>query len=701
MENQTPHIYAQDKNRNADFTKWGLPDGAIARLGRGGIQVLSMSPNGEYLAVGTLIGVWVYESSTLAPIALWDTERGLISTLDFSPHGKWLATGNTDGSIKIWDIHRGICISRMQRPQEKNGKWRDGNSQIAFSSDGHYIASSAKLTGNIYLWHAETGKRISMFSDPPEVRLKWRAPPRPLCFSNDGCLLACASSVDADGTADFISVWHVETGERVASLKGGTTLLRSLTFSPCGQHIAAADVSGTVQEWNIHTGKQQVIASYETAETVKVASHTETSSITSYYRIIPDYSASGTLLAAARHDSTLTVWDVKRGEKRNVFEHHEPITHIYFSNQKHRNGENSSSVVAFASAEEINVWTLDNPYTGTPISRYVLFPDVIAFSPDGRTLVSAGFAPATSWDIVTRQPQRLMSRAETKGRSQKSIRSIHISSAGKIYALGVFQNILTVWDLETNQTIATLTEHNEYVLTAAFAPTGEQWASGSHNGELYVWKKQGTRKKLLGHTDAIQTLAFSSDEKCLLSASSDGTVRLWHVASGEEIASLSLARLDTKHYLDTFPSKLISTQQRRSCERENTSPHSEMKAIAFSPSGNVIAGGIFGEIRFWNADTYETCLAIRLPQGCQRPYALDFSRCGRYLASGSWWQNTEKVSIRLWEVATGENIVTFWGHPTDVQDLAFSPDGSLLASGSLDGTVLLWDLTPYLQNETP
>ena len=46
------------------------------------------------------------------------------------------------------------------------------------------------------------------------------------------------------------------------------------------------------------------------------------------------------------------------------------------------------------------------------------------------------------------------------------------------------------------------------------------------------------------------------------------------------------------------------------------------------------------------------------------------------------------MGIVLWEVATGENIATFWGHSTDVQDLAFSPDGTLLVSGSYDGTLL-------------
>ena len=54
------------------------------------------------------------------------------------------------------------------------------------------------------------------------------------------------------------------------------------------------------------------------------------------------------------------------------------------------------------------------------------------------------------------------------------------------------------------------------------------------------------------------------------------------------------------------------------------------------------------------------------------------------------------MSVRIWDVATGENIHTFKGHNTDIQSLAFSPDGTLLASGSYDGTILLWDLKPII-----
>ncbi len=76
-----------------------------------------------------------------------------------------------------------------------------------------------------------------------------------------------------------------------------------------------------------------------------------------------------------------------------------------------------------------------------------------------------------------------------------------------------------------------------------------------------------------------------------------------------------------------------------------------------------------------------------------------FSPCGQYLAYGENWEpGVEKVPIRVWDISTGENIATFLGHPTDIQCLAFSPDSTILASGSHDSTILLWDMKPYLQN---
>ena len=89
---------------------------------------------------------------------------------------------------------------------------------------------------------------------------------------------------------------------------------------------------------------------------------------------------------------------------------------------------------------------------------------------------------------------------------------------------------------------------------------------------------------------------------------------------------------------------------------------------------------------------------LSLPQGLEDMFwVAEFSMCGKYFAAGTWWrEGMEKMVICLWEVETGKQIVTFRGHPTDVHALAFSPDNTLLASASYDGSILLWDLTPYL-----
>ena len=78
---------------------------------------------------------------------------------------------------------------------------------------------------------------------------------------------------------------------------------------------------------------------------------------------------------------------------------------------------------------------------------------------------------------------------------------------------------------------------------------------------------------------------------------------------------------------------------------------------------NWIAGGLgtwradalINEIRLWDTETLETRLILLQPHGCIRPWALEFSPCGKYLVSGAWWKwGLDKAPIHLWEMSTGE-----------------------------------------------
>ncbi len=148
---------------NTDITTWALPEGAIARLGRGSVKDIAFSPDGEYLlAVATDIGLWWYELATRQPIALWETERGMVSVVSFSDDGQWIATGNSDGIVKVWETQNPRCILEVGK------RVLNGNvSQLAFSPDGKHLAVShtfADWVSSVPVWSVETGVSIAEFT---------------------------------------------------------------------------------------------------------------------------------------------------------------------------------------------------------------------------------------------------------------------------------------------------------------------------------------------------------------------------------------------------------------------------------------------------------------------------------------------------------------------------------------------------------
>jgi WD40 repeat protein len=269
-----------------------LTDGSSIK---GGVTSVAWSPDGTTLAAGDFDGI----------IYLWDTASGhrlsqlnaggSISSVVFSPNGSELAVGDNDGAVNVYNVDTRQLIEAQKCPLSLTG----GVSSVVFSPDGDFLAagdgngatylfdlvthgsvatvsspSSALVSsvafnpdgtviavgdnnGDTYLYNTSsiynTTKPqdlniplITIYSQPEVV-----AGVSAVAFSPNGKILAAADR------AETISLWDVETGQRIATLaEPSGKIVNSVAFSPNGVLLASGDGNGKIYLWNVATGSE-------------------------------------------------------------------------------------------------------------------------------------------------------------------------------------------------------------------------------------------------------------------------------------------------------------------------------------------------------------------------------------------------------------------------------------------------------------
>ena len=710
-------IYKEQTN-GSDSSTWNLPEGAIARLGNGWISGgMTFSPDGESLVIASTIGCWWYDLNTMKLNKVWDTKQGMLSDITFSQNGRWIATGNWNGTVKVWDTQNLECAASIDLPKNTDAVTAFSRN-LLFSQDGKYITRSNLISRDnggglhftVYDWQVDTDTPIKSLSIQPEPG---KVGIHPNALSPDGSLIAYTPE------ANITSVVHIETGELIAKLRDNYTDTSTigcaqLEFSPCGKYLAATNRGNKILMWNVNNGK------LELAPTV----HSDNQDLE---RSVPAYSADGNLQVAGFSSRKVVIWDANRQETVDTFESPRPLYGCFSSDGTHFATRNRCG--------ELQVWFRGNPSTVKSLPTYISRGVIdVRFSKDSRILLSANdFSGYRLWDVTNRQVKQKIDLAYPN-----SPGTISVSRSKEFVAALVEARTIKVWNLTSDTQVAELTERykgvkhvtfspcEEYLVTTnirkiiniwhlasstqiaelsqnplrinrmKFSPNGQHFVS--FYGESFtIWDT--TRWEKMHHipNPIVQNykrwqLLLPPNKKQVIIVPRVGPILVWDLESGEQVGSLDISICS-----DISLYKGSSKEIQRFHEQPDSETQRIWGNLWLSSCGTRIAGVIRrigkNEIRIWDATTLETCMVIIPPTGCQRPQTLKFSPCGNYLAVGAQWQDgQERVSVRLWDVNAGENIHTFWGHPTDIWSLDFSPDGELLASGSYDGTILLWDV---------
>ena len=361
-------------------------------------------------------------------MVLWDTDSGreLLALpiddpgniggpgndyrLSFSPDGTRLALVGLNG-VTVWEASPGNELLTLHAPVDVWG--------LAYSPNGQRIAAADKHDA-VSIRDANTGRMLLTLPEPDSAHGMTIVDTR---FSPDGTRVAACV---AAGSSGWVTLWDATTGRVTGQLKGHATHVINVAFSPDGRRLATASHDRTAKVWDAETCRELWSLSAQPDRINGVA-----------------FSPDGARLATAGRDGTVALWDAATGRALTTLRGHRgSVVGVTFSSDGRwlATGGGRRSDQREGPPGEVRVCDVATGRAVLELTGLTDFVYSVAFSPDGRSVASAGE-----------------------------------------------DRLVRVWDIATGRERITLRGHNETVRRVAFHPDGRYLASSGDDRTVRMW----------------------------------------------------------------------------------------------------------------------------------------------------------------------------------------------------------------------
>ena len=306
-------------------------------------------------------------------------------------------------------------------------------------------------------------KTTSENSDQPDTLKGHSSDVNSVTFTPDGQMLVTGSD---DLT---IKLWNLTTKQEIRTFKGHSSYIYAIAISPDGQTIASGSADKTIKLWNLNTGKEIRTLIGHSNSVASVA-----------------FSPDGKLLASSSLDKTIKVWNLQTNKEIRTFTGHSVgVASIAFS-------PDGLTLASGSYDKTIKLWNLNTGKEIRTLTGHLDLVSSIAFSPDGQQLASGSKDKTIKlWNLSTGKQIRTLTGHDDKVTSVAYIPKGGYSKNPNsvIVASGSNDNTIKLWDTATGREIRTLKKDSGYVYAIAISPDGRTVASGgSADNIIKIWR---------------------------------------------------------------------------------------------------------------------------------------------------------------------------------------------------------------------